>query len=576
MLGVPRQVLRIKQGIRVDTRQNLPLIPYDVHVLLQRDLVAHLPDVPHPCRNTHDTIDGVGAIVDAIRIKPARRLLDLPVENRQRAAVSVQRVPPLGDLLLIRVQAHIIGRIVAREILVGRVRRAEIVGLRGYLRLLRRASNVVRVVHLELRRPVRRRGNTHIVPVNRALLDRRARNIVRIPYSDCRSPASEPNRRPCLPDVAGHLLAPRRARIVRIMYGHGPRFRRHQVQAHRALARQVPLIRPYLDRGATIITLGRVHVIRVIGGHVGITETGPAVLLCHGDTVRAAHVRLSGILGPRRTEILHGRLGASDVFHDLNRACGALYHIACCYEEALAVLINVEGVGAVLADFAGVLGRAADEMLAGHHRLGICEFRIVGGTEIVRLAYGPHHILVHFELLETALAGCTVALVHGGTNTGRLERLLSRATARIIYTALDEITARFHAKRVAIGGTRRVEHRLDLLFLYLECPCAHEGVQDTRIRVGGYVLFHAAAEEGGHIIMFELGGLDVLTHEFTEGVVFVDTAPLFVRDHCPVGGILFHSALIHHYGLDRWIECGRRGIRHIARIRKYGVNVLSL
>ena len=136
------------------------------------------------------------------------------------------------------------------------------------------------------------------------------------------------------------------------------------------------------------------------------------------------------------------------------------------------MLVNIEFVRAILADFTRIFGRTTDEMLAGHDRLRICEFRIIGRAQVIRLTNGPHHIFIHLQLLEAALAGCSESLIYCGPHTSRLKWSLSCAATRIIHTALDEIGAGLHAKRVAIGFRGGIKHCFHLLFLDLERPSA--------------------------------------------------------------------------------------------------------
>ena len=184
-----------------------------------------------------------------------------------------------------------------------------------------------------------------------------------------------------------------------------PRLRWHQVEADHALARHIALVGANLNTGATIVILGRIRVRRRVGCHIGVTVTGAAILLRHGETVGARHIGLAVFYGAGRSEEFRRRLGTRGVLEDLDGARRLALVLGLARRaEPLAILVDIEGVGPVLSDLTRVLRRSSDEMLARHDGLIIGEFRIIGRAELVGALDVVNHILVHFELLESALS----------------------------------------------------------------------------------------------------------------------------------------------------------------------------
>jgi acyl transferase domain-containing protein len=77
-----------------------------------------LADIAHTRRHPHNTIHGIRAIIYDVCVNLLRRLMDIAIKDRQRPTVAVHRVTSQSNLLLIRVEAHVIGGVVAGEILI--------------------------------------------------------------------------------------------------------------------------------------------------------------------------------------------------------------------------------------------------------------------------------------------------------------------------------------------------------------------------------------------------------------------------------------------------------------------------
>ena len=205
-------------------------------------------------------------------------------------------VAPSSNLLLVGVRPHIVGGIVAGEILVDGVGRTVILGLVGELGLLCRLGDILWVIDLEAVRGIRRGCLTEPVPVNSSLTHSSAGNIIRVPYSNRRGAIRIANGSACLANIAHSLLTPCRAIRVIIVCCQSTGLRRHQVEPHSALAGRITLIGAHLVAAATVVGLWCIRVGTGIGRHIRITIAGPTVLLCHRRLERASHVGLAELL----------------------------------------------------------------------------------------------------------------------------------------------------------------------------------------------------------------------------------------------------------------------------------------
>ena len=155
--------------------------------------------------------------------------------------------------------------------------------------------------------------------------------------------------------------------------------------------------------------------------------------------IASHHVVHAELLASTRTLVLHAGILARRVGHDLNRAHRLLLIRALSTRtEALARLIHIEGIRAVLANFARAVHGLADKLLARHHWHIICFLRIRQYTQVLRLADILHHQLIHLQLLESTLARGAESLTNARSHLHRFKGALSCAVPRIIDTALDK------------------------------------------------------------------------------------------------------------------------------------------
>ena len=119
--------------------------------------------------------------------------------------IATSQSTSLSNLLLIRVQAHVIGECVRHEALMRCLRPTCVGALCGDLCLLCRSGNIIRIIHLKLIRRIRRSRLTKPVPVDCAFTDGCSSNIIGIPHSDRRRTTSIPSRNTSLLDIANGL-----------------------------------------------------------------------------------------------------------------------------------------------------------------------------------------------------------------------------------------------------------------------------------------------------------------------------------------------------------------------------------
>ena len=210
------------------------------------------------------------------------------------------------------------------------------------------------------------------------------------------------------------------------------------------------------------------------------------------------------------------------MLENLHRAHGLLNNIASSDEKALARLINVEFVGAVFADLSSLLGRCSNEMLARNHGLLIGQLGVVRRAQVIGAAHIINHILIHLELLESALASRRESLIHTGRDAHRLKRALTCTGPRVINTALHEVSIVLHTERIAIGCTGSVEHCLHFLLGNLIDAGSSVGVQNARVGLRTDILAHTASKEGNHVIVCKVGRGDHLTGQLACHEVPVD------------------------------------------------------
>ena len=138
----------------------------------------------------------------------------------------------------------------AREILACSAAGSVPLEFRRELCLLCWSRNVIRVIRLQLRWHIARRGNTQtkIAPLNRCLLDRRTRNITWVPDSNRRGRRTSIARwRTRLTNITHRLAAACRSRLICEMDRDLHVIGRRQVQTHHTVLRRQTLVRANLN-----------------------------------------------------------------------------------------------------------------------------------------------------------------------------------------------------------------------------------------------------------------------------------------------------------------------------------------
>ena len=203
--------------------------------------------------------------------------------------------------------------------------------------------------------------------------------------------------------------------------------------------------------------------------------------------------------------------------------------------KAFTRFINVKGIRAILAHLTWVVHRLSNHVLTRHHRLLVCQLRIISSAQIIRATNILHHEFIHFNLLESTLASCAKSFTNTRGHTHRFKRTLTTTIARIINASLEIVRGVLHSVNIAKGDLGIIEHLFH--FLLTNHRAIITCVRGELCRVGfrSNILLHRSAEERLHIIVRKVLRVNGASRERT------DNLPTF-----NVRGGFFNSSRIHH------------------------------